>query len=208
MSHPAKHASAAFFDSVSSDPRERRESHGAPSLELVVGDLVNEQADVLVSPAGGGHAPSSRVQLALRRTAGDALATAYEAAVANLPGRRIAVGENVVTAGFGLRCGHVVHCLPDAAPHDPDEARLALERCLRAAFDSCRRLGAHSVALPAIGTGAHGYRVSTVAAASVRCAAEAQRMPDGPRRVRFVLAGPATLEAFLHALSAQRGSLR
>lgn len=175
-----------------------------PTLEMIVGDLVDERADALISPAGGGTGSASRVQLALRRTAGDALGAAYEAALASLPGGRLANDESLVTAGYDLQCRHVVHCAPSAAPVGHDAQVEALERCLRAAFDACRRIGADSVALPAIGTGAYGYRVSAVATASVRCAAEAQRAPGGPSRVRFVLAGPATLEAFLHALSDQR----
>ena len=55
--------------------------------------------------------------------------------------------------------------------------------------------------MPAIGTGSYGYRVGLVARVAVRAALAAQRRPDGPSRIRFVLAGPATLEAFLHAAS-------
>lgn len=175
-----------------------------PTLEMVVGDLVDERADALISPAGSGVGPSSRVQLALRRTAGEALGAAYEAALASLPGGRLASDESLVTGGYGLSCRHVVHCAPSSAPAGHDAQVEALERCLRSAFDACRRVDADSVALPAIGTGAYGYRVSAVAIASVRCAAEAQRALGGPSRIRFVLAGPATLEAFLHALSDQK----
>ncbi len=182
----------------------RFDARSAPLLEMVVGNLVDEVADVLISPAADAGGRASRVQLALRRTAGDALGASYDAALASLPGRRLAPDENLVTEGFGLRCRHVVHCAPAPAPADTYASIVALERCLRAAFARATELGAESVALPAIGTGAYGYRVSAVSVASIRCAIEAQREARGPRRIRFVLAGPATLESFLHALSDQK----
>jgi len=90
---------------------------------------------------------------------------------------------------------------PIAADLAGANAERALEGCFRDAFETCRRLGATSIAAPAIGTGSYGYRVGLVARVAVRTALAAQQMPHGPSRIRFVLAGPATLEAFLHAAS-------
>jgi O-acetyl-ADP-ribose deacetylase (regulator of RNase III) len=180
----------------------RRGANEKPAIELVVGDLVDEAVDAIIAPVGDNVGGSSRVQLALRRAAGSTLVEEYDRNVALLPGAILAPYGVIVTRGHDLRCRHVVHCRPLETLFAGEATDSSLARCLDAAFDACARLGARSVALPAIGTGSYGYRVSTVARVALKSALDAQARVDGPLRVRFVLAGPATLETFLHALSA------
>lgn len=189
-------------------PTSRRPGLPAPSLDFVVGDLVEQSVDVLIAPVGDSDVATSRVQLALRRAAGPSLVAEYDARVSALPGGRLGAFDHVVTRAGALDARYVVHVRPLPASNVGDEAELVLERCFRDAFESARRLGATSVAAPAIGTGAYGYRVGLVARVAVRAALETQRRSDGPSRVRFVLAGPATLEAFLHAASVESARLR
>jgi len=124
--------------------------------------------------------------------------------VLSMPGSRLGAFEHVVTRGHRLPAKYVVHVRPLSASSVGDEAEFVLERCFRDGFEECRRLGASSVVVPAIGTGAYGYPVSLVARVAVRTAIEAQRRKDGPSRIRFVLAGPATREAFLNVACAER----
>jgi O-acetyl-ADP-ribose deacetylase (regulator of RNase III) len=188
-------------------PRPRATASEA-TIELVLGDLVDERVDAIIAPVGDGGTGVSRAQLAIRRAAGDGFAKEYDERIACLNGGMIAPLAHVVTSGHALACRFVVHVRPleaNLAFDGPDEA---LARCLRSAFETCRALGVQSVALPAIGTGAYGYRVSIAARVAVRAAVEAQQHRDGPSRIRFLLAGPATLETFLHALSEARAELR
>lgn len=178
------------------------------SIELVVGDLIDEKVDVIIAPVGDSVAGSSRVQLALRRAAGAGLAEEYDAVIGRLPGAVLPALDSLVTGGHALPAKYVVHCRPLEALYAGEGSDEALARCLESAFGKCAELGARSVALPAIGTGAYGYRVSTVARVALRVARAAQARPGGPDRVRFVLAGPATLETFLHALSAESDTER
>lgn len=171
------------------------------TIELVLGDLVNEDVAAIIAPVGQGGGGVSRAQLAIHRAAGPGLSQEYEARVGRLPGGQLAPLEHIVTAGHGLRARYVLHCRLLDAPHVAENAEAALGTSLRRAFETCRSLGVDSVALPALGTGAYGYRTSTVARVSMRCAVAAQRHVAGPSRIRFLLAGPATLETFLHALS-------
>lgn len=173
----------------------------APTLDFVVGDLVEQSVDVILAPTWDSDVATSRVQLALRRAAGPALVAEYDARVSALPDGRLAPLENLVTRGHQLPCRYVVHVRPLSSDAAGPNAERALESCFRDAFETCRRLGATSVAAPAIGTGSYGYRVGLVARVAVRTALSAQRASRGPSRIRFVLAGPATLEAFLHAAS-------
>jgi O-acetyl-ADP-ribose deacetylase len=178
------------------------ESRAKGTIELVLGDLVNEDVMAIIAPVGAGDAGVSRAQLSVHRAAGPGLAKEYEERVARLPGGIIAPLEHIVTSGHSLRAKYVVHCRLLEASQAQDNAEAALATCLRRAFETCRSLGVDSIALPALGTGAYGYRTSAVAKVSMRCAVAAQRHSAGPARIRFLLAGPATLETFLQALSA------
>jgi len=171
------------------------------SLDFAVGDLVEQRVDAIIAPVGDSNVTTSRVQLALRRAAGFELVAEYEARVASLPGGRLGPLESVVTGAHRLPARYVVHVRPVLADAAPKNAEELLETCFQDAFETCRLLGASSIAAPAIGTGSYGYRVSSVARVAVRAAIAAQRRDGGPERIRFILAGPATLEAFLHAAS-------
>ena len=184
------------------EPTPTLETRAKGTIELVLGDLVNENVTAIIAPVGDGGAGVSRAQLAIHRAAGSGLAREYDERIGRLPGGRLAPLEHIVTGGHALRAKYVVHCRLLEAQQAGDNAEAALATCLRRAFETCRSLGVDSIALPALGTGAYGYRTTTVARVSMRCAVAAQRHSAGPARIRFLLAGPATLETFLQALSA------
>lgn len=171
------------------------------TLEFVVGDLLDEHADVLIVPFGNRTPAMSRVQFALRRATGSGLADEMERRLRELPEQTLAPGRCIVTGAHGLPVDHIVHCHLVESRVAGLRAHAALQEALEQAFDACRALGANSVALPAIGTGGYGYRVSTVARVSVTAAVASQRGYGSPGRIRFVLAGTSTLMVFLHAAS-------
>ena len=185
----------------------RRPVKAAGTIELVVGDLAGESIEAIVSPVGDGATSVSRAQLAIQGAGGPGLVAEYDALMASLPSGVLAPLAHVVTSGHALACRYVLHCRPLHAAMARDQEKHVLGRCLRSVFDTCRALGVRSVALPAIGTGTHGYDVSTVARVAVSAAVAAQQQLDGPELIRFLLAGPATLETFLHALSDARDGL-
>lgn len=177
---------------------------GPTALELVVGDLVDEAVDALVVPLAGSDLHRSRVALALARAAGPGLADELQRRLSRYPQGLPPPGRSVVTSAHGLASRFVIHTrLVDAASLG-ERAEPALAAVLDDVFETARGLGVESVALPALGTGSFGYRTSVVAEVSVRSALHAHRRLGAPPRIRFVLAGPSTLETFLHAASAVR----
>ncbi len=171
-----------------------------PAIELVVGDLLEQEVDAIVVPFAEGNGAASRVQLALRRAAGPALADELARRLATYPDHQLPAGRCVVTPAFSLPARSVVH-VRLAQATDEHGSRALLARAMEEAMATCRSLGAKTVALPAIGTGSFGYRTSLVARVTVEIARRSQRTYLAPPRIRFVLAGPATLETFLHAVS-------
>src|SRR5690606_29958435 len=86
--------------------------HEFVQVELRVGDIAHDGADLVASACGGTSMGPSAVALALLRGAGPELAKSFARCVRDLPDRRMRPGESVVTGGFALRSTHVAHCLP------------------------------------------------------------------------------------------------
>jgi O-acetyl-ADP-ribose deacetylase len=170
---------------------------GAGRLELVQGDIVDQHVDVIVNAANTKLAGGGGVDGAIHRAAGPELAEACRALPADDRGRRCPTGEVRVTPGFGLSARWIVHAV---GPFYDERYRVRAEQHLQQAFRNALtatvELGARSVALPALSTGA--YRFPTEAAARIAMA-EATSLLDRPSPVevvRFVLYDRATFDTF------------
>ena len=169
------------------------------TLEIVMGDITDQDVDVIVNSSNRGLFGTSGVDGAIHRRAGPALKEATEAIGS------IAYGEAVVTRGFDLPARYVVHTATPAWGATGRELQL-LGRCYDSAFTVADRLGARSIALPAIGTGAYGYPL----AEATRVAAQVTSpwlMRGSFDVVRFVLLDRQVVGAYLAELAAWRGAV-
>jgi O-acetyl-ADP-ribose deacetylase (regulator of RNase III) len=175
---------------------EGRAPSGHPAqIELVAGDIAEEMTDAIVVPTGG------FVDLAVRRVAGQALSEAFRDAVFLDGG--LAPGRSVVTRGFGLRAGHVVHCSPAPYAKDSSTAYSNLVSCHREALRLARERHFASIAFPALGTGLRGYPLLEAASAALAGVVGELREHGAPGLVRFVLFGPSMLEIYVEAARAR-----
>jgi O-acetyl-ADP-ribose deacetylase (regulator of RNase III) len=172
----------------------RRFRTRAPILEFTIGDITGETTDAIVNPVGPGL-----VDLAIRRAAGADLLDAFHRASAALPGGHLRRGQAVVTPGFGLQAGHVIHCRPPVYADDPEQARADLATCHREALRQARAHGFTSVSFPAIGTGVYRYPVAEAARVAVDAVTADLRAHAGPMLVRFVLSTPGGRAAYAAA---------
>ncbi|MEP6654870.1 MAG: macro domain-containing protein [Myxococcales bacterium] len=189
----AESQQASTLGGLSAGTRRRR--MGVPPVEFTIGDITREATDAIVNPVGPGL-----VDLAIRRAAGAELVDAFHLARAALSGGRLARGQAVVTPGFGLPAGHVIHCRPPIYADDPEQARKDLAVCHREALRLARVHGLTSVSLPAIGTGIYRYPLAEAARIAVDTVTAELRAHATPMLVRFVLWSPAALAAYASAL--------
>jgi len=173
----------------------RRRLPATSFIEFTIGDITRETADAIVNPVGPGL-----VDLAVRKAAGPDLIEAFHLASGQLLDGRLGRGQAVVTPGFGLTAGHVIHCVPPIYADDPAQARLDLVACHREALRLARAHGFTSVAIPAIGTGVYRYPVAEAARLAVDTVTEELRAHFVPLRVRFVLASEAMRATYAAAL--------
>lgn len=159
----------------------RFESTNGVGFECIQGDItIQPDLDVVVNAANARLMPGGGVAGAIHRAAGPELAEACA------PLAPIQPGEAVMTEGFGLPNGHIIHCLgPVYGVDEPSDSLLA--DCYRHAVRLAEQHGLTSVGFPALSTGAFGYPLEPAARVAFgTLLAEAERLAS-VRLIRFVL---------------------
>ena len=126
---------------------------GSSSFIIVRDDLTRMHVDAVVNttnvklqPGDGG------VSAAIFKAAGfDALRTTCEAIGGCAP------GSAVVTPGFGLPAGHIIHTSSAVWQDGHHGEEFILRSCYRACLKAAAQASFESLAFPLIGAGAHGY---------------------------------------------------
>ena len=168
------------------------------SIEAVVGDITHERLDAIVNAANTSLLDGAGVAGAIHQAAGPSLlAECRQLRQTTLP-QGLAVGDAVTTGAGELPARWVIHTVgPNALAGETDPALLAscFSSCLREAV----RVGARSIAFPAVSAGIYawaGEDVARIAVATVRGADELEHLD----LVRFVLFDEVVHRAFVDAL--------
>jgi O-acetyl-ADP-ribose deacetylase (regulator of RNase III) len=163
------------------------------NLEVLVGDLLDSDAEAIVNAANSELWMGGGVAGAIKRAAGNEVESE---AMAQGP---IKPGESVVTSAGRLEAPirWVVHAAtmgPDLQTSE-DYIRLATGSALAAAAG----VGARSIALPLLGTGVGGFQVHRAARVMVDAARSAPQ-DSSIERVVFVVRNEAARRAFEEVL--------
>jgi Predicted phosphatase homologous to the C-terminal domain of histone macroH2A1 len=161
-------------------------------IDAVQGDITRENVDAIVNAANERLAPGGGVCGAIHRAGGPSIA-AECARIGHCP-----TGGAVATTGGDLPARFVIHAVgPVWQGGGAGEAEL-LASAYRSSLEEAARVGARSVAFPAISTGIYGYPLEPATAIAV--AAVRGWEGSGVDLVRFVCFDEATLAAYRDAL--------
>ena len=168
-------------------------------VEATEGDITEEALDAIVNAANSSLLGGRGVDGAIHRAAGPALlAECRELRRTTLPDG-LPVGQAVVTGGGDLRAPWVIHTVgPNRHAGETDPALLA--SCFTASLAEAVRVGARSVAFPAVSAGVFGWamdEVARIAIAAVRGAPQVDQLD----LVRFVLFGSPAHATFTAELA-------
>jgi O-acetyl-ADP-ribose deacetylase (regulator of RNase III) len=168
-------------------------------IELVLGDITEQDVDVVVNAANSSLLGGGGVDGAIHRKGGPDILADCRRLRAGHYGRGLKTGQAVATTAGRLPSTWVVHTVgPVWSPTEDRSALLA--DCYRNSLRTAG-LGAHSVAFPAISTGIYRWPIESAATiALTTVTATANDMPE-ITTARFVLFDRRTYDAFEAAAS-------
>ncbi|MEU9379082.1 O-acetyl-ADP-ribose deacetylase [Streptomyces sp. NPDC048255] len=167
-------------------------------ITLVQGDITAEKADAVVNAANSSLLGGGGVDGAIHRRGGPEILAACEDLRRSHYGKGLPTGRAVATTAGRLPADHVIHTVGPVWSRDEDRSEL-LASCYRESLRVADKLGARTVAFPAISTGIYGWPMddgARIAVETVRAAA------TSVAEVRFVLFDRAAYEAFEAAVAA------
>jgi O-acetyl-ADP-ribose deacetylase (regulator of RNase III) len=164
-------------------------------LELVQGDITEQQVDAIVNAANSGLRGGGGVDGAIHRAGGPEIMEECRQ-IGGCP-----TGEAVITTAGELPAQKVIHAVGpvyrDGASGEEEQLASAYQSSLRMAAEN----GMRSVAFPSISTGAYGYPVKEAAEVALRAAIRVvHRRPDDFDVVRFVLFSSSDYETYAGVL--------
>ncbi len=164
-------------------------------IELVQGDIVDQEVDAIVNAANTSLLGGGGVDGAIHRAAGPELL----AECRTLGG--CATGSAKITGGYRLKARHVIHAVGPVYGGLPRDAEL-LAATYRACMRLCDEHEIASVAFPSISTGAYRYPVDEAAPIALETVLDHMKSASRVVLVRFVLFDGATRAAYETALTA------
>jgi O-acetyl-ADP-ribose deacetylase len=167
-----------------------------PRIELLEGDLTEQDVDAIVNAANGSLLGGGGVDGAIHRRGGPAILAACRQVRATSHPEGLPTGDAVATTAGDLPARWVIHTVGPVYAAEREPAAL-LARCHTSSLRVADELGAAVVAFPAISTGVYGYPVREAAEVAIGAVRGAETRVQ---EVRFVLFGPQAFSAFRRAL--------
>ena len=161
-------------------------------IVLVQGDITEQDVDAVVNAANSSLMGGGGVDGAIHRRGGPAILEECKKLRATEWPDGLPTGRAAVTSAGNLPARWVIHVVGPVYAKREDRSHL-LASCYREALDQADKLGARSVAFPAVSAGIYGWPLDSAARIAVRTVRDT---PSSIEEARFVLFGPEAYAAF------------
>lgn len=172
-----------------------RKCIGSSVIELVLGDITEQDTDAIVNAANKTLLGGGGVDGAIHRAGGPAILEECR----KLGGCE--TGDAKITTGGNLKAKWVIHTVGpiyrDGKHGEPD----LLASCYRRSLEVALQHGVRSIAFPAISCGAYRYPVGEAAQIALSTVIDFLRNRGGIELVRFVLYDKKTFETYSNVFS-------
>ncbi|MGA7698933.1 MAG: O-acetyl-ADP-ribose deacetylase [Thermoguttaceae bacterium] len=169
--------------------------HGR-TIELQQGDITLQEVDAIVDAANSRLAGGGGVDGAIHRRGGPEIMRDTDARYPD----GCPTGSAVISAAGKLTAKHVIHAVgPVWSGGQRGEAEL-LAGAYHRSLELAAQHGCHSIALPALSTGAYRFPVQQAARIAISTAIDFLQQNERPESVRFVLYDDHAYQVFAAAL--------
>ncbi len=163
-------------------------------LELVEGDITQQDTEAIVNAANERLIPGGGVDGAIHRAGGPSIAEEARK-YGHCP-----TGSAVITGAGRLKAKYVIHAVgpryKDGKHGEPE----LLASAYRSALNLCLEKGIDSVAFPSLSTGAYGYPLADASRIALSTIISFLKKHGRPKLVRMVLFGEEAYRAYEEAL--------
>ena len=167
---------------------------GKATVELVQGNIVEQDVDAIVNAANSSLLGGGGVDGAIHRAAGPELELACRKI------GRCPPGEARITPGFRLRARYIIHAVGPVYRGGSHGESEVLAAAHRNSLTLASRHGLATIAFPAISTGIYGYPLALAAPVALGTVRDFLQQDQTVTLVRFVLWNADALAAYTEAL--------
>jgi O-acetyl-ADP-ribose deacetylase (regulator of RNase III) len=155
-------------------------------IRVETGDITRLSVDVIVNAANSGLMGGGGVDGAIHQAGGPAILEACRLIRRDRYPDGLPTGEAVETTAGSLSARHVIHTVGPVWHGGSSGEPEALASCYRTSLTLAARLGARSIAFPAISTGVYGYPRAEAARVVRDTLAAYCAQNDAPRSIILV----------------------
>lgn len=165
-------------------------------IEVVRGDITSQPTDAIVNAANSSLMGGGGVDGAIHAAAGPSVLEACRHLRLTQFPDGLPTGAAVATDAGALDARFVIHTVGPKHWEHPDGGPELLAACHTNSLHEARRVGATSIAFPAISCGVYGWHPAQAAPIALRAVRDFCDSYDGIDLVRFVLFNDDAFDAF------------
>jgi O-acetyl-ADP-ribose deacetylase len=160
---------------------------GRTRITVLRGDITEQQVGAIVNAANGTLLGGGGVDGAIHRRGGPSIKEECQEIRRTRYPDGMPAGDAVATGGGNLPAQWVVHTVGPIWRGGGHGEEATLTAAYRSSLEEAARVGARTIAFPAISTGAYGYPLESATATAVRTVAGfVAGEPDAFDEIRFV----------------------
>ena len=138
-------------------------------LEMMTGDITEQQTDAIVNAANGSLMGGGGVDGAIHRKAGkELLEECKKVRKESLHGEYLPTGEAVITKGYQLPAAYVIHTVGPVWDGNTEEKERLLANCYSNSLTLAKEKELTSISFPSISTGVYRFPVELAATTALQ----------------------------------------